>query len=286
MPDSGNEGWHAAQFMESTVTIDPGVRRVAETGGAGAVASWTAPTGGDEPPRDEHTFGMTLVDHITELRNRILISVGVLFLAICGGWYLAAPVIDIFKALAPEHTVFTQITMGEVLMTTLQMSVYIGFAIAAPVILYNLIRFVEPGLSKRERSMVIWSVVGGTLLFLIGLAFAYFYVVGPAIFWLIDFGSAVAQPYLSIKEFVSFCSALLFVTGLMFELPMVLFLLSFTGLITSAMLIKEWRWATIIIFIVAAIVTPTQDPFSMSLVGGAMVLLYLLSIIPIKLCGR
>src|SRR5262249_15634251 len=107
-----------------------------------------------------------------------------------------------------------------------------------------------------------------------------------AIQFLVDYGQSVAATHLSIESYISFCSSLLFVTGGMFELPMMLFLLSFTGLITSQKLIAEWRWATVLIFIVSAIVTPTQDPFSMTVVGLAMVLLYALSIIPIKLCGR
>jgi len=110
--------------------------------------------------------------------------------------------------------------------------------------------------------------------------------VPSALGFLVDYGQSVARAELSIREYISFCASLLFVTGGMFELPMVLFLLSFTGLITSQKLIREWRWATVLIFITAAIVTPTQDPFSMCIVGFAMVALYGLSIIPIRLCGR
>ena len=107
-----------------------------------------------------------------------------------------------------------------------------------------------------------------------------------ALLFLVDYGQTVARPELSIRDYIAFCSSLLFVTGGMFELPMVLFLLSFTGLITSEKLIREWRWATVLIFITAAIVTPTQDPFSMLIVALAMIALYGLSIIPIKCCGR
>jgi sec-independent protein translocase protein TatC len=275
--------WNEPQFFEQSGT-DPG----------SSISSMMPESPGPQPDSEFEGLlsavgklnAMPLLEHITELRNRILWSAGILVAAIGLGFYIAPPVIDIFKALAPKGTVFTQITMGEVLMTTLQMSVYIGFALAAPIILYHLLRFVLPGLKNREKAMVTWAVIGGTLLFVLGVIFAYFFVVSPAIYWLLDFGNTVAQPYLSIKEFISFSASLLFVTGLMFELPMVLFLLSFTGLITSKKLIQEWRWATIIIFLVAAIVTPTQDPFSMSIVGLAMVALYGLSIIPIRLCGR
>jgi sec-independent protein translocase protein TatC len=229
---------------------------------------------------------MPMVEHIAELRNRILISTLVLALGIGVGFYFSLPFIQILKDMAPKSIVFIQLSPGEVLMSSMRISFYTGFALAAPVILYNILKFVLPGLLGREKAMVLWSVLGGTLLFGAGVVFAYFMVVPTAIEFLVDYGQTIAQTHLSIENYISFCSGLLFVTGGMFELPMVLFLLSFTGLITSRKLLQEWRWATVIIFIAAAIVTPTQDPFTMSIVGFAMVLLYALSIIPIRLCGR
>jgi sec-independent protein translocase protein TatC len=230
--------------------------------------------------------GMTLVDHIAELRARVLISATTLALGVGAGFYAAPMVMNQLKALAPKNTLFIQVTMGEALMTTLSLALYIGIALAAPVILHHVLRFIKPGLHAREQTILTWTTIGGTLLFILGVIFAYYFVLGPAIDCLLAFGSGVAIPSLSIREFISFCAALLFVTGLMFELPMVLFLLSFTGLVSSAKLIKEWRTATIAIFLIAAVVTPTQDPLSMSIVGAAMVGLYALSIIPIRLCGR
>lgn len=273
-----SDSWSTPQFFEQSGT-DPGSR---------IYSALPEPSGEkpDDPFQAATLDSMTMVEHITELRNRVLFCALCLAITIGLGLWLAEPIIGFFKTLAPKGIVFTQITMGEVLMTSLQMAVYTGFVLSAPIILYNALRFILPGLQGREKAMVLWSVLGGTLLFFLGGLFAYYFVIGPAIYYLLDFGHAIAQPYLSIKEFISFCASLLLVTGLMFELPMVLFLLSFTGLITSQKLIQEWRWATILIFIVAAIVTPTQDPFSMSIVGFAMVLLYAFSIIPIKLCGR
>lgn len=263
------------QFFESSGT-DPG---------ASISASMATPLAA-VPERTLSEASMPMVEHITELRNRVLVSAAVLVLGLILGFYVSLPFINILKHMAPSSIVFIQLTPGEVLMASVRISFYAGIAFAAPVILYNLLRFVLPGLMGREKAMVTWTVLGGTLLFLGGLVFAYYFVVPTAIQFLVDYGQSVAETHLSISNYISFCSSLIFVTGGMFELPMVLFLLSFTGLITSQKLIKEWRWATIIIFIVAAVVTPTQDPFTMSIVGFAMVLLYGLSIIPIKLCGR
>lgn len=229
---------------------------------------------------------LPMVRHIEELRNRILICAGTLAVTLGIGFTYALQLIQLFQGMAPKTIQFIQLTPGEVLVSSLRVSFYLGFALALPVILYHTLRFVLPGLLPREKAMVTWSVLGGSLLFFAGVIFAYFFVVPSALGFLVDYGQAVAKTQLSIESYIAFCSALLLVTGIMFELPMVLFLLSFTGLITSEKLIREWRWATVIIFIAAAIVTPTQDPFSMALVGFAMVALYGLSIIPIKLTGR
>jgi sec-independent protein translocase protein TatC len=241
----------------------------------------------ESPPEAEQAgLSMTMVEHIAELRQRILLCAGVLAVLICAGFLYALPIIEVFKAMAPASIVFVQLKPGEVLMASVRLAFYIGVALALPVILYNFLRFVLPGLLPRERAMALWGVVGGTLLFLSGVVFAYYFVVPSALTFLVDYGQSVAATQLSIESYIAFCSALLFMTGMMFELPMALFLLSFTGLVTSARLIREWRWAIILIFITAAVVTPSQDPFSMSLVGMAMLVLYGLSIIPIKLCGR
>ena len=229
---------------------------------------------------------MPMVAHIAELRSRILLCAAVLALAVTAAFTYALPLVQLFQSMAPKSVVFVQRAPGEVLMATVNLSFYFGVALALPVILYNTLRFVLPGLRNREQVLVSWTVWGGAGLFVLGVVFAYFFVVPSALVFLVDYGQFVARAELSIRDYISFCASLLFVTGTMFELPMVLFLLSFTGLITSVKLIQEWRWATVLIFIVAAIVTPTQDPLSMSLVGVAMVGLYGLSIIPIKLCGR
>jgi sec-independent protein translocase protein TatC len=232
------------------------------------------------------TSGMTFLDHLEELRKRIIISVSALIVFIIGAFFLAIPVMNGLKAVAPHTAHFVQLSPGEVLMASCRISVILGIAFSLPIILYQLLRFVVPGLKSKEQRYLLWVVMCGAFLFLLGAVFAYYAVLPPTLEWLVDYGRDVAETQMSIEKFVEFSTALILLTGLMFELPMVLFMLSFTGLITSQKLIAQWRWATVTIFVVAAIITPSQDPLSMTLVGLAMVLLYLISIIPIKLVGR
>lgn len=266
-----SELYSEPQFFE-TSGVDPG-----------ASISASLP---DENRNAVNAGMLPMVDHIAELRNRVLLCAGVLGGMVALAFTFALPLIQVFQGMAPKSVVFVQRTPGEVLLSSMSLSFYLGVALALPVILYNVLRFVLPGLLPREKAMMTWAVLGGTLLFVAGVVFSYFFVVPSAMTFLVEYGQSVAKAELSIREYISFCASLLFVTGGMFELPMVLFLLSFTGLITSQKLMREWRWATVLIFITAAIVTPTQDPFSMAVVGLAMVGLYGLSIIPIKLCGR
>lgn len=231
-------------------------------------------------------FAMPMVSHIEELRNRVLISVGTLAITLTLGFVYSLKIIKLFQDMAPDTILFVQLAAGEVLMSSLRVALYVGIGLALPVILYNTLRFVLPGLVSKEKAMVTWSVIGGTVLFLMGVVFSYFFIIPSALLFLVDYGQEVAHSQLSIDSYISFCSSLLFVTGLMFELPMVLFLLSFTGFVTSQRLLQEWRWAIVLIFIAAAIVTPTQDPLSLSLVAIPMIGLYAFSIIPIKLAGR
>ncbi|MEM0952361.1 MAG: twin-arginine translocase subunit TatC [Cyanobacteria bacterium P01_H01_bin.74] len=228
---------------------------------------------------------MTIFSHLTELRRRIIVCLISLTGTVMAGFFWAKPVISIFQALAPETVVFVQRAPGEVLICSLMVALFLGSALASPVILYQLFSFVLPGLLQREKKWLLGLVFFGTLLFLAGVIFSYYWVLPVALLFLIDFGQTIARPELSIQLYIGFCLSLMFTTGALFELPMVLFALSVLRIVTSQKLITEWRWALIIIGIVAAIVTPTQDPLSMSIIALPMILLYALSIIMIRASG-
>lgn len=229
---------------------------------------------------------MSMMDHLSELRSRVLISALSIGAGFVAGFFLSLDVIELLKRLAPAGVAFVQLTPGEVLMASVRLAFMLGVALALPVVLYQFLRFVLPALTARERGFLVGSIAAGTLLFAGGILFAYFVAIPSALMYLLEYGRQVAQTQMSINHFVAFCASLLLLNGILFELPMVLFLLSFTGLVGSAQLVREWRKAVVIIFLAAAIVTPSQDPFTMVLVGSAMLLLYLLSIVPIKLVGK
>ena len=230
--------------------------------------------------------GMSFLDHLGELRQRIINSSIALVVGILIAFITSRYVIGLLKQLAPDYVSFVQIAPGEVLMASFKLSFIIGIMLASPVILYQTLRFVIPGLNTREKQTVLLCVFFGAVLFAGGVAFSYWAVIPPALGFLLEYGHEVAESQISIARFIEFCASLLILTGTMFELPMILFFLSMTGLITSRQLLAQWRGAIVGIMLASAILTPSQDPFTMLIVGGALILLYLGSIIPIKLCGR
>jgi sec-independent protein translocase protein TatC len=227
-----------------------------------------------------------LAQHLAELRQRIIISALSLLVGFGLALWWATPLIQALKHLSPTSVQFVQLAPGEALMASLKVMLVVGFGLSSPVVLYQAVRFVQPGLHAHEKRWGLWLVVLGSLLFAGGVLFAYAWVLPPTLTWLTDYGQDLATMQLSITRYVDFCLLLLLLTGVMFELPMVLFGLAMAGLVTSHKLLAQWRTAVVGIFVASAILTPSQDPLSMVAVGGAMAILYMLSIIPIRLAGK
>lgn len=243
----------------------------------------TPPSQGDPAPG---SGAMSLTDHLDELRRRIIAVVVTLAVCVVASFFAALPVIEWMKSLVPPDVAFIQLTPGEVLMTSFRMSFFLGTVLASPVILYQVLRFTLPGLTNTERKFLFGVVAGGSVLFALGVVFSWWAVVPSALGYLLSYGQHVAESQISIARYVDFCMALLALTGILFELPMMMFLLSFTGLVKSEQLVRQWRVALVAVFVLAAVVTPSQDPVSMLMVAGAMAALYFVSIIPIRLIGR
>ncbi|MGE0200816.1 MAG: twin-arginine translocase subunit TatC [Candidatus Melainabacteria bacterium] len=228
----------------------------------------------------------TLQDHLGELRRRILVSLATVSLTVLAGFVWSVPMINLLKGMSPLPVTFIQLTPGEVLMVSVRLALYAGCALASPILLYQLLAFVQPGLMGRERQILRWILVAGSALFALGVWFAGWIVVPSTLMFLLDFGQQVAANQISIAQYVDLCLMMLVMTGVMFELPMVLFLLSLTGLVTEQQLISQWRQIVVGIAVASAILTPSQDPVTMLIVALAMAALYLLSLIPIMLVAR
>ncbi len=224
---------------------------------------------------------MSLLDHLDELRKRILVSL--IFLA--AGFFLCwYPVERIFHFLAipiqeklPPGTKLAFLGVTDPFILYLKVALFGAVFVSSPFILFQLWRFVAPGLYARERRAALPFVFFGTLFFLGGAAFAYYVAFPFAVEFLLGVGSEF-QPVITIERYFGFLMTVILGLGLMFELPIVIVLLAQLGLVTPRFLLRHFRWAVLLIFTAAAVITPTPDVFNMSLFAVPTIGLYLLGV--------
>ena len=222
-----------------------------------------------------------LKPHIADLRKRLVIStitVVVMFFA-CFAFYepiLQWMMIPVEAAL-PKNSQMVAVEIQETFFTALKVAFFAGFIVSLPVIFWQLWLFLAPGLYEHEKMLVIPFIFFGTLMFLIGASFAYYIVVPVGFDFLVAFGSTVVTVMPSIGKYVDFFTKLLFGFGLAFELPVVTFFLAKIGLVDDKMLKDFFRYAVVIIFIVAALLTP-PDVISQLLMAAPLLFLYGVSI--------
>jgi len=233
------------------------------------------------PAVEPATHSQQLTSHLAELRYRIINMVVGLVIGTGLGFLGAEPVIQLLQVIAPSDVQFVQLTPGEVLGISVKLACFIGIGLSSPWMLYHLLRFIFPGLTNKEKRFALLSLFLGSGLFLAGVLFAYLTVLSPALTFLMDFGRQIAIQQISIASYVEFCLSVILLVGITFELPVVLISLSLVRIVRLQQLISQWRTVVIAIFFAAAVLTPSQDPITMILVGGALLLLYAMSLIPI-----
>lgn len=226
---------------------------------------------------EEQQQDMTLWDHLSELRKRLLYAViglvvGVVVSIVTSDWILAllARPIGGFEGLQ-------SIEVTENIGVFMRVSLLGGFIIALPFTLLQLYLFVSPALKKNERRWVLSAVPLAVILFLLGAVFAYLVMLPAAIPVLVQFKGPQVLP--RWNDYVSFVSNLIFWAGVSFEMPLVAFVLAKLEIISAKQLLKGWRIALVVIAVASAVITPTGDPINMALLMGPLLLLYGLSIL-------
>ena len=252
---------------------------------------WADETPGpDEDERGVSTVEMTLQEHLLELRSRLIISL--VALAVTTGiafifyrtWFAIAvrPIIgrgncDAVRNEAVQNlaipTCLQAITPTELIFAFFQLALVVGLLASMPVIVYQLWAYIAPGLTRKERRYVLALVPGATLCFLVGVLFAYFALMPAALSFLLGF-SDVVEVRPTVASYISFVSRLLLAIGVIFQLPLAMFFLSKVHLINPPMLGKIRRYVVVAAFVVAAVVTPTPDPFNQLLVAVPILVLY------------
>jgi sec-independent protein translocase protein TatC len=220
---------------------------------------------------------MPLVDHLEELRRRILRSLLAVVVGAVACLAAVRPLVRLLEAPA-EGIRFLQLAPGEFLFVSLKVAGYAGLTLALPYVLYEGLAFVLPGLSRRERRLVAPAVAGSSVLFLLGLAFAWWALVPAALRFLISYGADVVEPIWSIERYLDFVLLLMLATALAFQLPVLQLLLGALGLIDARRMLAAWRWVVLISALAGAVLTPSTDPVTMLLLSGAITALYLVGV--------
>jgi sec-independent protein translocase protein TatC len=224
----------------------------------------------DELPNEVE---MSLFDHLEELRQRLFFSLAAAGVGIILCFLWVKPLVQLLEKPA-QGVKFLQLAPGEFFFVSLKVAGYSGLVVASPFILYQIIAFVLPGLTRRERRLLAPAVLGSGVLFFVGLAFAYVALIPAALNFFITYGAEVVEQAWSIDRYFEFVLLLLFSTGLAFQIPVVQLILGFLNLVTIEQMLSAWRLVVLGAVIVGAILTPSTDPLTQSLLAGAVLTLY------------
>ncbi|MBI3404061.1 MAG: twin-arginine translocase subunit TatC [Acidobacteria bacterium] len=243
--------------------------------------------GGEAGGGDDPTARMSFFDHLEELRKRIIYSLVAISVGVVVGFswadqaynILSRPIYDALRdaGLPEKLNYISPLGPARLLITV---GLYLGVVIAAPVVFHQIWLFVAPGLYKNERKAVTGFLISSVFLFLAGTAFAYYVLLPITLKFLLGFAAFDPRisPMITMDEYLDFVLVILLGIGVIFQLPILIFILSIFGLVTPAFLWNNFRYAVLIIAIVAAVVTPTTDVITMGVFMAPMLLLYIVGI--------
>ena len=234
---------------------------------------------------------MSFIDHLTELRRRLLWCVLAVVILFVPAFYFSAEIFDFLMEPLIENLpegsslIFTRPAEG--FTTYLKVSFFAAMIGAVPFILYQVWLFVAPALYKQEKQIVVPFILFGTIFFVMGAAFCYYVASPPAFkFLLNEYSSDYVKAFPTIREALSFFMALIFGFGLVFEFPLIIFVLARVGIVTSKWLRQKRKYAFLLSAVVAAILTPTTDAISMMLMFVPIIVFYELGIVVAWLFGK
>lgn len=222
---------------------------------------------------------MSLMEHLKELRVRLMWIIGTMIVGTVFALFFAEPIIQfIIQPLTNIGVTPQAIGPTDTIGVWFKVCFTAGASIAMPVIVYQVIAFVSPGLYPHEKRVLLMTLPGIMVLFILGAAFAFYLLIPAAVDFLQGFlGSVIRQDW-TIERYIGFITRLVFWMGVSFETPLIVAFLARAGLITGPKLLHFWRHSIVIAAIVAAAITPTVDPVNMTIVMGPLIILYFLSV--------
>jgi sec-independent protein translocase protein TatC len=243
------------------------------------------PNPGDADNRAPGDKEMTLLEHLDELRSRLVISVlgvvvGILvaLIPLPGFGSITEFVVRLLVTLAPGHKV-QAIGPGEAFFTFLEVAMIIGVALAMPVLIYQILSFVSPALYENEKKYLFIAVPGVTLSFAAGVVFCYYLMLPFSIAFLGSFQTDIFDQNWTAERFLDFVATFMLWVGVTFELPIVMYFLSKMGVVSAQRLAGFRKYAFVLAFVIGAIITPTPDPINQTIVSMPIYLLFELGVL-------
>ena len=235
---------------------------------------------------------LTVGQHLQELRRRLIIATVATVATTVVAFVFYKPLVRAllrpadFGVAGGEGAQLVFIDVTEMLGVTIKVSLTAGLILASPIILYQVVMFVAPGLSSREKRFLFVSLPVSLLAFAAGVAFAYFVLIPPAMNFLLDLGSDLATPTIRIGTYINVVVRLLFWMGVVFETPLVMLILAKLGIVTSKGFARWRRPWIVLAFVLSALITPTIDPVNQCMVAIPLIVLYEVGIWLTKLAAR
>ena len=224
----------------------------------------------------------TIIQHLEELRDRLIKSAIAVAVTTLLSFVFARQFLQLLIVPMGETPPVSSSPTTNIVVFT-KVALISGVALAMPVLVYQLIGFLAPGLTGREKRYLYLILPGATLSFVAGIAFAYFVMLPTAIPFLKGFLGDIVQPNWFVDKYISFITSLLLGVGLSFETPLLIFFLAKLGIVTPAVLSRNRKYAVLVIAVLSAVITPTPDPFNMILVMMPLIILYEIGILLAKL---
>jgi sec-independent protein translocase protein TatC len=229
---------------------------------------------------------MSLVEHLEELRRRLIIIVISILVAAIVGYLVAGSVLDLLRTRLPEeYRTLIFLSPPDLFAAYLKIAGFIGIALAMPVILFHVWRFVTPGLTARERRFVWPVILAALLLFALGIVIG-FVVIPYALNFLLGFAGDGLEPALTVDGYIGFVTTMMLAFGLVLEFPIVLIGLARVGILNYRRVASQRRWAILAIVLFAIVLTPGGDPISPLILSGVMFLLFEGSLLVIRVIRR
>ena len=234
----------------------------------------------DQPP-DAELPTMSFLDHLEELRKRLMISMIAVAVGFFVSWAFAETIFGFLQApltrfLPPgDKLAFTRLTAPFFLY--MKVAFFTGIFVAAPVILLQVWLFIAPGLYKKERRLAAPFIIFGSLFFILGGYFGYRYLLPATCSFFVETGKQFKQ-MVTVDDYFGFASTIILACGIVFETPILIFFLARLGIVTPAFLMQKFKYAIVLSFVISAVVTPTPDMVTQAALAVPMILLYLIGV--------